>query len=65
MEKPYFCNEVRTSVVQKNTNKLLINNKNKLIMKKIFTLVCMAFIAMSVNAQTEESYTAVLKTVTL
>jgi hypothetical protein len=28
-------------------------------MKKIFTLVCMAFIAMSVNAQTEESYTAV------
>lgn len=58
-EKPYFCNEVRTSVVQKKTNKLLINNKNKLIMKKIFTLVCMAFIAMSVNAQTEESYTAV------
>ncbi len=28
-------------------------------MKKIFTLVCMAFVAMSVNAQTEESYTAV------
>ena len=53
-EKPYFCNEVRTSVVQKKTNKLLINNKNKLIMKKIFTLVCMAFIAMSVNAQEHE-----------
>ena len=34
MEKPYFCNEVRTSVVQKKTNKLLINNKNKLIMNK-------------------------------
>jgi len=58
-EKPYFCIEVRTSVVQKKTNKLLINNKNKLIMKKIFTLVSMAFIAMSVNAQTEESYVAV------
>ena len=28
-------------------------------MKKIFTLVCMAFVAMSVNAQTEESYVAV------
>ena len=50
-EKPYFCNEVRTSVVQKKTNKLLINNKNKLIMKKIFTLVCMVFVAMGVNAQ--------------
>ena len=29
------------------------------VMKKIFTLVCMAFVAMSVNAQTEESYVAV------
>lgn len=28
-------------------------------MKKIFTLISMAFVAMSVNAQTEESYTAV------
>ena len=37
--------------MQKKTNKLLINNKNKLIMKKIFTLVSMAFIAMSMNAQ--------------
>ena len=28
-------------------------------MKKIFTLISMALVAMSVNAQTEESYTAV------
>lgn len=37
--------------MQNKTNKLLINIKNKLIMKKIFTLVCMAFVAMGVNAQ--------------
>ena len=29
-EKPYFCIEVRTSVVQKKTNKLLINNKKQI-----------------------------------
>lgn len=38
----------------------LITNSNLTSMKKFFTLVSMALVAMSVNAQTEETYSAVV-----
>lgn len=50
-ENLYICTLKQITINKTNT----IQN----VMKKIFTLVSMAFVAMSMNAQTEESYVAV------
>ena len=71
---PYICTEIYTSAqeVDGESNELqltqILTNKTKTLMKKIFTLISMALVAMSVNAQnikdTDPSHLYPIKSIT-